>query len=94
MLLPIGLSIIGLGGAWLAVLGPFVAYRSAILVAVGLVLLWAWFRLIRRSRCGVRNPGAVVLAAFASLSFVVAASSPVWEEDVARVMMGVWSATR
>ena len=93
-ILPIGLSIIGLGGVWLAVLGPFVAYRSAILVAVGLVLLWAWFRLIRRSRCGVRNPGAVVLAAFASLSFVVAASSPVWEEDAARVMMGVWSATR
>ncbi len=92
--LPIGLSIIGLGGAWLAVLGPFVAYRSAILVAVGLVLLWAWFRLIRRSRCGVRKSGAVVLAAFASLSFVVAASSPVWEEDSARMMMGVWSATR
>ena len=91
---PIGLSTIGLGGAWLAVLGPFVAYRSAILVAVGLVLLWAWFRLIRRSRCGVRKPGAVVLAAFASLSFVVAASSPVWEEDAARMLMDVWSATR
>ena len=93
-ILPIGLSIIGLGGAWLAVLGPVVAYRSAILVAVGLVLLWAWFRLIRRSRCGVRKSGAVVLAAFASLSFVVAAASPVWEEDAARMMMGVWSATR
>ena len=53
-ILPIGLSIIGLGGVWLAVLGPFVA----------------------------------------SLCFVVAASSPVWEEAATRVMMGVWSATR
>lgn len=92
--LPIGLSIVGLGGAWLAVLGPFVAYRSAILVAVGLVLLWAWFRLIGRSRCAMRKPGAVALAAFASLSFIVAASSPVWEEAAMRMMMDVWSATR
>ena len=91
-ILPVGLSIVGLGGAWLAVLGPFVAYRSAILVAVGLVLVWAWSRLIRRSRCGVRKPGAV--AAFASLSFVVAAPSPVWEEDAARMMMDVWGTTR
>jgi len=27
--LPIGLAIVGLGGAWLAVLGPFVAYRGS-----------------------------------------------------------------
>ena len=92
--LPIVLSIVGLGGPWLAVLGPIVAYRSAVLVAVGLVLLWAWCRLIRPSRCGVRKPGAVVLAGFASLSVVVAASSPVWEEDAARMMMNVRSATR
>ena len=35
-----------------------------------------------------------MLAAFASLSFVVAASSPVWEEDAARMLMDVWSATQ
>ena len=90
--LPIGLSIVGLGGAWVAVLGPFVAYRSAILLAVGLVLLWAWFRLIRHSGCSGRTRGAVAMAALASLSFVVAASSPLWEEEAARVMWGVWSA--
>ena len=90
----IGLSIVGLGGAWLAVPGPFVAYRSAILVAIGLVLLWAWFRLIRRSRWRVRQPGAVALAVFASLSFLVAASSPIWEERAARTMMDMWSATQ
>ena len=35
--LPIGLSIIGLGGTWLTMLGPFVAYRVEILVVVGLI---------------------------------------------------------
>ena len=30
--LPIGLSILGLGGAWLTMLGPFIAYRGFILV--------------------------------------------------------------
>ena len=35
--LPIGLSILGLGGTWLLLLGPFVAYRAPIVVAVGLV---------------------------------------------------------
>ena len=36
--LPIGLSIIGLGGTWLTMLGPFVAYRGFILVAVAIAL--------------------------------------------------------
>ncbi len=92
--LPIALSIVGLGGAWLVVLGPFVAYRTAILVAVGLVLLWAWFRLFRGRRRGVRMWGAKALAIVASLSFAVAVSSPLWEADAARMLMGIWSATQ
>ena len=39
--LPIGLSIIGLGGTWLTMLGPFIAYRAFILVAVAIALIWA-----------------------------------------------------
>lgn len=92
--LPIALSIVGLGGAWLVVLGPFVAYRTAILVAVGLVLLWAWFRLFRGRLRGVRMWGAKALAIVASLSFAVAVSSPLWEADAARMLMGIWSATQ
>ena len=92
--LPIGLAIVGLGGAWLAVLGPLVAYRWAILGAVGLVLLWAWFRLFRNARRGARMRGAMALATFASLSFAVALAAPLWEAETTRMLMGVWSAAR
>ncbi|MCY4397572.1 MAG: mercuric transporter MerT family protein [Rhodospirillaceae bacterium] len=92
--LPIALSIIGLGGAWLAVLGPFVAYRMAILVGVGLVLVWAWFRILRRRRSGSRQGGAVALATVATLSFVLAAASPAWEGDAVRILMDAWRTAR
>lgn len=92
--LPIGLAIVGLGGAWLAVLGPFVAYRWAILGAVGLVLLWAWFRLFMGVRRGAQMRGATVLATVASLSFAAALAAPLWEAEATRMLMGVWSAAR
>ncbi len=92
--LPIALAIVGLGGAWLAVLGPFVAYRWAILGAIGLVLLWAWFRLFRGTRRGARMRGAMALATVASLAFAVAVAAPLWEADATRVLMDVWSTTR
>ena len=59
--LPIGLSIIGLGGTWLVMLGPFVEYRIEILVVVGLVLAWGWLRLWRRWQCASRRRSTVVL---------------------------------
>ena len=88
--LPIGLSIIGLGGTWLVMLGPFVEYRIEILVLVGLVLAWGWLRLWRRWQCASRRRSTVVLLSFTTLAFLLAASSPLWEEDAARTMFALF----
>ena len=88
--LPIGLSIIGLGGTWLVMLGPFVEYRIEILVLVGLVLAWGWLRLWRRWQCASRRRSTVVLLSFTTLAFLVAASSPLWEQDAARTMFALF----
>ncbi|MFN3578201.1 MAG: hypothetical protein ACK4TJ_14625 [Tabrizicola sp.] len=92
--LPIGLSIIGLGGTWLTMLGPFVAWRSEILVAVGLILAWGWFRLWRRWRCARQRVSTVIILGFSTLAFALAASSPLWEEAAARSMWSLWKETR
>ena len=88
--LPIGLSIIGLGGTWLVMLGPFVEYRIEILVLVGLVLAWGWLRLWRRWQCASRRRSTVILLSFTTLAFILAASSPLWEEDAARTMFALF----
>ena len=88
--LPIGLSIIGLGGTWLVMLGPFVEYRIEILVLVGLVLAWGWLRLWRRWQCASRRRSSVVLLSFTTLAFLLAASSPLWEEAAARTMFALF----
>lgn len=88
--LPIGLSIIGLGGTWLVMLGPFVEYRIEILVIVGLVLAWGWLRLWQRWRCASRSRSTVALLGFTTLAFLLAASSPLWEEDAARTMFALF----
>lgn len=89
--LPIGLSVVGLGGAWLTLLGPFVAYRSFILVGVGLVLLVAWARIInRRNGCAKRRRTAVATASFCTLVFLIALSAPLWEEDAVQAILSYW----
>ena len=89
--IPIGLSIAGLGGTWLTVLGPFVAYRSIILVGVGLVLVIAWLRLVkRRDGCARRRRTAFTLATFCSVVFLIALSAPLWEQDATRAMLSYW----
>jgi mercuric ion transport protein len=88
--LPIGLSIIGLGGTWLVMLGPFVEYRIEILVVVGLVLAWGWFRLWTRWQCASRRRSTVVLLGFTTFAFALAASSPLWEEDAARAIFALF----
>ena len=92
--LPIGLSIIGLGGTWLTMLGPFVAYRVEILVVVGLILAWGWIRLWQRWGCARRRRSTVILLGFTTLAFLLAASSPLWEEDAARTMWALWRQSR
>lgn len=92
--LPIGLSIIGLGGAWLTLLGPFIAYRLPILVVVGLALVWAWYRILRPRPCSVGRNSAVVWTILATLSFLIALTSPYWEASAQRFMWDLWRSTR
>lgn len=92
--LPIGLSIVGLGGAWLTMLGPFVAYRVEILVVVGLVVTWGWLRLWKRWNCASRKRSTLGVLAFATVAFALAASSPLWEEEAARTMFALWREVR
>ena len=88
--LPIGLSIIGLGGSWLLLLGPFVAYRIEIIVVVGLVITWGWIRLWKRWSCVSRIRSTVAILCFATITFLLTASSPLWEEDAARTMFALF----
>ena len=89
--LPIGRSIAGLGGTWLTVLGPFVAYRSIILIGVGLVLVVAWARLIkRRDGCAGRRKVALIFATFCTLVFLIAFSAPLWEQNAVQAMLSYW----
>ena len=92
--LPIGLSIIGLGGTWLTMLGPFVAYRIEILVVVGLVLAWGWLRLLRRWNCASRKRSTLFILGLTTLAFALAASSPLREEEAARTMFALWRQSR
>ena len=93
-ILPIGLSIIGLGGSWLAMLGPFVEYRVEILAVAGPILGWSWFRLWRRWNCASKRRSALFIVGFATFSVAIAASSPLWEEEAARTMWTLWQQTR
>lgn len=88
--LPIGLSLLGLGGTWLAMLGPFVVYRVEILVIVGAVLAWGWWRLWSRWTCARRKGWALAVLGFATVAFALAASSPLWEDEVTRAMFALW----
>lgn len=92
--LPIGLSIIGLGGSWLTMLGPFVAYRIEILAVVGLVLVWGWFRLWKKWNCARGNRSTLSILSLTTLAFALALSSPIWEGEVTRTMFALWQSTR
>ena len=92
--LPIGFSIIGLGGTWLLFLGPFVAYRVPIVFGVGLILLWAWYRVWKRWAClSYRRSTLSILIATSAL-FFLAATAPLWEAEATRTMFALWRASR
>lgn len=92
--LPIGLSIIGLGGAWLTLLSPFIAYRLPILIAVAIALVWAWYRVLRPRSCELRRGRAIAWTTFATGAFLVAVSSPLWEGSAQAFMWDLWRSTR
>lgn len=92
--LPIGLSVVGLGGAWLAVLGPFTAFRPMILIVVGVVVAFAWWRIIRRRKCGQVGKSALIWTVFASFALFTSVTAPMWEGDATRALWSIWMDTR
>lgn len=80
--IPIGLSIIGLGGSWLVFLSPLVMYREIVLFLVGITLVLAWVRLIHYQRLSASRPSALVVISLSTIIFFVALSAPLWEKDV------------
>ena len=84
--LPIGLSILGFGGAWLSFSGAFIAWRIPLLVLVGGMVIWSWARLVLRPACERHRTGAFVLVSIATLAFLIAASAPLWETDLLSAM--------
>ncbi|CTQ34480.1 hypothetical protein [Jannaschia rubra] len=89
--LPLALSLVGLGGTWLTVLGPFVVWRVPILVAAGLVLAVAWIVMARRGLRRVR-PRALVVAGLATVSLGLAATTPLWEQGAQRALLDLYYA--
>tara|TARA_R110002050_G_scaffold169495_2_gene301219 strand:+ start:1228 stop:1620 length:393 start_codon:yes stop_codon:yes gene_type:complete len=88
-ILPLALSIVGLGGSWLSFLGPFVRYREIILLVVAVTLVWSWVKLWR-SPCGITgNRNNTIFTAIATLVFLGALSAPLWENEVARSLWDV-----
>ena len=88
-ILPLALSIVGLGGSWLTFLSPFVRYREIILLVVAVALIWSWVRLWR-SPCGITgNRKNTSFTAVATLVFLGALSAPLWENEVARSLWDI-----
>lgn len=92
--LPIGLSILGLGGAWVSAFGPFTEYRPVILAGVAAIVLFAWLRLIRRRRCGHVSKSGLFWTILATVALAVSISAPFWEGDATRVLWAIWMDTR
>lgn len=85
-ILPLGLTIIGLGGSWLTFLGSFVAYRSYLLAVVGLILLWSWISLWRSPSGLFENRNALLMRITLTVMFIAAFTAPYWEDGIARSM--------
>ena len=75
-ILPITLAFVGLGGSWVSLLGPFVAYRGFILLGVAGVLVWAWFRIWQQWNSDRSSGRSIVVTAITAMAFVAAASAP------------------
>lgn len=92
--LPIGLTILGLGGTWMTFLGPFVAHRTEILIVAAVIVAVAWLWLFKVKQATGRYPKGLVLTLIATLSLGVAASAPLWEQQAMRAMLDYWREAR
>jgi mercuric ion transport protein len=84
--LPLTLAILGVGGAWIAYLGPLVAYRSWMLAFAVAIILFAW------SAALVRRPGprAIVLLSLATAAVGAALAVAAYETEITRYLAQVW----
>ena len=90
-IVPIGLAIVGLGGAWLSFLGPFAAHREPILVFVSIVVGYLWLRMLWRRRGTPRGRLGTTLAVTASLAIVLAWTAPLWEREISGALLDIWA---
>ena len=82
---------IGLGGIWLTVLGPFVEHRVFVLLSVGFVLTANWAVLILRTdMCPRRRRTGLTLALVCTAFFSAAVTAPHWEGSVMRAIWSYW----
>jgi len=93
-IIPIGLFIVGLGGAWLSFLGPFAVHRELILIFVSIVVGYLWLRMLRRRRAMPRGHLGTTLAVTASLAIVLAWTAPLWELEISVALLDIWANQR
>lgn len=89
--LPIGLTIVGFGGAWLAILGQLVAYREIILIIVSVFGAFLWFRIWATGDRPVRQRRGIAMVSVLSLIVGIAWTAPLWEWGVTSVLIDVWA---
>jgi len=89
-ILPIAFSILGVGGASLTMLGPFVKYRVVILAFASVIIAlgWFWYLTTHASRL------SLAFLLFATLSLALAITAPQWEGPVSQVLWTYWADTR
>ena len=93
-IIPIGLAMVGLGGAWLSFLVPFAAHRELILFVVSLVVGYLWLRMLRRKGKTPHGRLGATMAVTASLAVVLAWSAPLWEAKISAVLLDIWANQR
>ena len=92
--IPVGLTVVGLGGAWLSFLGPFAAHRELILIFVSIVVAYLWLRILTHKGATTRRRLGTTMASVALLATVFAWTAPIWEWEVSSVLLHLWANQR
>lgn len=98
-LLPLTLAILGVGGAWLAALGPLVEHQRLIASAAVLLLAVAWLLALRPFAAGsssgtprrrrLPRMTSTLLAAASALT-LLALARPLWEPAAVGWLWQIW----
>ena len=88
--LPIALTILGLGGGWLVVLGYLTGARVYILAAAGLIFIGAVLLAWRRPTGKSGSKGQAIAFSFTAVLLLAAATAPFWERPTTEFLWNVW----